>query len=87
VTTASNGAVSPNGVIHLHVAGTVDTNRVAHTNGVVLAPVIAVTDLTKDYHLAANVVHALRAINLEWRSTKASSWPSWVPPVQASPPS
>jgi putative ABC transport system ATP-binding protein len=27
--------------------------------------VIAVTDLTKDYHLAANVVHALRAINLE----------------------
>ena len=25
--------------------------------------VIAVIDLTKDYHLAANVVHALRAIN------------------------
>jgi putative ABC transport system ATP-binding protein len=27
--------------------------------------VIAVSDLTKDYRLAANVVHALRAINLE----------------------
>ena len=30
--------------------------------------VIAVTDLTREYHLAANVVHALRAINLEVRN-------------------
>ena len=50
----------------------VDIDRSAHTNGDVptalpipVAPaVIAVTDLTKDYHLGANVVHALSAINL-----------------------
>jgi putative ABC transport system ATP-binding protein len=32
-----------------------------------LPSVIAVTDLTKDYHLAADAVHALRAISLEVR--------------------
>ena len=62
----STATIHQNGVV-------VDINRVVHTNGVVLAAaplepaapaVIAVTDLTKDYQLAANVVHALRAINL-----------------------
>ena len=48
--------VEPNGAVH--------ANTVAASNGVALAPVIAVADLTKDYQLAANAVHALRAINL-----------------------
>jgi putative ABC transport system ATP-binding protein len=43
----------------------VHLNGVAHTNGIGPAAVIAVTDLTKDYYLASNVVHALRAISLE----------------------
>ena len=71
MSTATNGVVHTSGVVHPN--GVAETNRVARTNGVVLvaptvpgAPaVIAVTDLTKDYRLAANVVHALRGITLE----------------------
>jgi putative ABC transport system ATP-binding protein len=58
-------ALPPNGVV--------DPDRIALAKRVVLAAprlgdvpaVIAVSDLTKDYRLADNVVHALRAINLE----------------------
>jgi putative ABC transport system ATP-binding protein len=60
---------APNGAAHSEDVGTitpvVHANDMAPSNAVVQAPVIAVTDLIKDYQLAANVVHALRAINLE----------------------
>ena len=35
------------------------------TRQTTVSPVIAVTHLTKDYHLASYVVHALRAVSLE----------------------
>jgi ABC-type lipoprotein export system ATPase subunit len=62
----------------IQTAGAVDANGLVRTNGVVFAAsapaaaavpappaVIAVTDLTKDYQVGANVVHALRAVSLQ----------------------
>ena len=59
---ATNGKVKTNGEVH-----TSPTPQAVEMTGLVPQgqPVIAVADLTKDYQLAAYVVHALRAVSLQ----------------------